>query len=116
MMIDLIIKGSGAEMNSSEWKKPAITAQVIEQQRIKNIRTNSAILHNLSKPVHRDNLFLLGMDWQHNLDLLNIATPSLEKKAIDDQLKMMRSSCKEPPVRHAPTTFFTPKKKRDRKN
>lgn len=56
--IDSIIKGSGVKMSSSEWKKPATTAKVIEQQRIKNIRTNNAILHNLPKLVHHDNLFL----------------------------------------------------------
>ncbi|KAI7895133.1 uncharacterized protein EV154DRAFT_559555 [Mucor mucedo] len=63
--IDLIqlVEGSDIEMCSSEWKKPATTAKVIEQQRIKNICTNSAILHNLSKLVHHDNLSLLGMDW-----------------------------------------------------
>lgn len=60
---DLIIKGSGVEMSSSEWKKPATTARTIEQQRIKNIRTNSAMLHNFTKLVPHDDLFLLGMDW-----------------------------------------------------
>ncbi|CAO3655433.1 unnamed protein product [Mucor hiemalis] len=162
--IDLIIKGSGVEMSSLEWKKPATTAKVIEQQRIKNIRTNSVMLHNLSKLVHHDNLFLLGMDWvgfigvmfaliqvsdvhcvnivgelvlpqtmnilekfkdtldllylfkQHNLNLLDVVTPFLERKAIENQLKMMTGSYKKPPVRHAPTTFFTPKKKRERNN
>jgi hypothetical protein len=61
--IDLIIKGSDIEISSSEWKKPTTTAKIIEQQRIKNIRTNSAMLHKLSKLVGHDNLFLLGMDW-----------------------------------------------------
>ncbi|KAI8638767.1 hypothetical protein BD408DRAFT_422522 [Parasitella parasitica] len=162
--IDLIIKGSEVEMCSSEWKKPSTTAKIIEQQRIKNIRTNSAMLHKLSKLVGHDNLFLLGMDWvgfigvmfsltqvsdvhcvnivgdlvlpqtmnvlemfkntlnllymfkQHNLDLLDVVTPALERKVIEDQLKMMTGSYNERSVRRAPMTFFTPKKKREKKN
>lgn len=53
--IDFIIKGSGVEMSCSEWKKLATTAKVIEQPRIKNIRTNSAILPNLSDLGHHNN-------------------------------------------------------------
>lgn len=67
--IDLIIKGSGLEMCSSEWKKTITTASIIEQQRIKNIRTNSAMLHKLYKLIDHDDLFLLGMDWVGKLHL-----------------------------------------------
>lgn len=61
--IDLIIKVSEVEVSSSERKKSKTTINVIQQQRIKNIRTNSAMLHKLSELAGHENLFLLGMDW-----------------------------------------------------
>ncbi|KAI9244746.1 hypothetical protein EDC94DRAFT_665518 [Helicostylum pulchrum] len=61
--IDLIIKGSEVEVSSSERKKSKTTINVIQQQRIKSIRTNSAMLHKLSELAGHENLFLLGMDW-----------------------------------------------------
>lgn len=64
----------------------------------------------------KDTLNLLYLFMKHNLNLLDIVSPFLEGKEIEDQLKMMSSSFKDPPVRHAPTTFFTPKRKRERRN
>ncbi|CAO3655487.1 unnamed protein product [Mucor hiemalis] len=61
--IDLIIKGSEVEVSSSEWKKSNSTTNLIQQQRIKNIRTNSAMLTKISELAGVENLFLLGMDW-----------------------------------------------------
>lgn len=182
--IDLIIKGSEVEVSSSEWKKSNSTTNLIQQQRIKNIRTNSAMLNKISELAGVENLFLLGMDWvgkfhvefialylsqtklvrigyvgsmiclsevcdihcahiigdlvlpfkvnvldmfkktlnllcilkQHSLNLLDIVTPALEKREIEEQLKLMDSVYDGPTVRSAPKTFFTPTKKRDRKN
>ncbi|KAI8887764.1 hypothetical protein K501DRAFT_174787, partial [Backusella circina FSU 941] len=64
----------------------------------------------------KDTLNLLYLSKQHNLDLLDVVMPALERKVIEDQLKMMIGSYNEPLVRHALITFFTPKKKRERKN
>lgn len=61
--IDLIIKGSEVEVSSSEWKKAKTSTNVIQQQRIKNIRTNSAMLRKLSELGSHENIFVLGMDW-----------------------------------------------------
>lgn len=63
----------------------------------------------------KDTLNLLYLFKQHNLNLLDVVTPSIERKAIEDQLKMLSNSYKEPPVRHAPKTFFTPRRKREKK-
>lgn len=53
---------------------------------------------------------------QHSLNLLEVTTPALEKRAIEEQLKLMDSSYNGPTVRTIPMTFFTPKKKREKKN
>lgn len=58
--IDLLLNASSMEISSSEWKKDGLT----EQQQIKNVRTNSAILRELLKlPIHqkkKNDLFVLG--------------------------------------------------------
>ena len=61
--IDLVIQGSQTEISSSEWKKKNTTFRIIQEQRVKNLRTNSAMLHKLSKLIHKDDTFLCGMDW-----------------------------------------------------
>lgn len=64
----------------------------------------------------KNTLNLLCILKQHSLNLLEVITPALEKRAIEEQFKLMDGSYNGPTVRTTPMTFFTPKKKRERKN
>ncbi|KAI8643806.1 hypothetical protein BD408DRAFT_138530 [Parasitella parasitica] len=63
--IDLIIAKYGVELSSSEWKKSQTTPATIEQQRVKNFRSNCAILNKiLNLPINdASEIHTLGMDW-----------------------------------------------------
>lgn len=65
--IDLILVSMSMEVSCSEWKKYNTSPALVEQQQIKNCRTNSSILHNLKKlPIaekEKEDMFVLGMEW-----------------------------------------------------
>ncbi|GAN04039.1 hypothetical protein MAM1_0053d03497 [Mucor ambiguus] len=64
--IDMIVSGHGVELSSSEWKREQTVLVTIEQQRVKNIRTNCAMLSNIMHlPIddNSDNITTYGMDW-----------------------------------------------------
>jgi hypothetical protein len=65
--IDLLLNAASMDISSSEWKKDGVSASLVEQQQIKNVRTNSAILRQLHKlPIDEErkpNVYVLAMDW-----------------------------------------------------
>ncbi|KAG2221727.1 hypothetical protein INT45_007133 [Circinella minor] len=65
--IDLMIRSSGIELSTSEWKKKGVGITTGKEQQVKNVRGNKAILKNLvSLPItdsDRENVFCLGMDF-----------------------------------------------------
>jgi hypothetical protein len=65
--IDLILVSMSLEVSCSEWKKDNTSPALVEQQQIKNCRTNSSILHDLKKlPItekEKEDMFVLGMEW-----------------------------------------------------
>ncbi|GAA5803197.1 hypothetical protein HPULCUR_008673 [Helicostylum pulchrum] len=65
--IGLLLNATSQDKSSSEWKKDGVSAGLVEQQQIKNVRTNSAILRHLYKlPIDEErkpNVYVLAMDW-----------------------------------------------------
>ncbi|KAG2189899.1 hypothetical protein INT46_008219 [Mucor plumbeus] len=80
--IDLVIQGSQTEISSSEWKKKNTTFRIIQEQRVKNLRTNSAMLHKLSKLIHKDDTFLCGMDWVGYVGFLFAISPVSDTHSV----------------------------------
>lgn len=66
--------------------------------------------------VFKDTLHMLYHFKQHNVNLLDKLKPAIERRAVKEQLKMMTGGHEEAPTRSAPKTFFTSKRKRERKN
>ncbi|KAG2229518.1 hypothetical protein INT48_008407 [Thamnidium elegans] len=64
--IDLIMCSTGLELGSSEWKKQDASTKLIEEQRAKNARVNTAILDNIMNMFIGQNskdVYVIGMDW-----------------------------------------------------
>ncbi|KAI8644460.1 hypothetical protein BD408DRAFT_430422 [Parasitella parasitica] len=65
--IDLMLISMSLEVSCSEWQKADTSPALVEQQQIKNCRTNSSILHDLKKlPIaekQKEDMFVLGMEW-----------------------------------------------------
>ncbi|KAG2212460.1 hypothetical protein INT46_007997 [Mucor plumbeus] len=65
--LDLLLNAASMNKSSSEWKKGGVCASLVEQQQIKNVRANSAILRQLHKlPIDEErkpNVYVLAIDW-----------------------------------------------------
>ncbi|KAL7328105.1 hypothetical protein PS15p_206427 [Mucor circinelloides] len=62
--IDMIVSDKGCELSSSEWKKQATSPLTIEQQHVKNIRTNASMLKKMLSLCGEDALMcVVGMEW-----------------------------------------------------
>ena len=66
--IDLMIKSSGVQLSTSEWKKKkGVDKTTGKEQQVKNVRENKAILEKLlSLPIadsNREKVFCLGIDF-----------------------------------------------------
>ncbi|CAO3630855.1 unnamed protein product [Mucor fragilis] len=62
--IDLIVSDKGCELSSSEWKKQATSPLTIEQQHVKNIRTNASMLKKMLSLCGEDApMCVVGMEW-----------------------------------------------------
>lgn len=64
--IDLMMCSTGLELSSLEWKKVDTATKLIEEQRAKNTRVNSAILNNILNKyfeTKRNDIHIIGMDW-----------------------------------------------------
>jgi hypothetical protein len=64
------------DISSSEWKKDTCSPCLGESQQIKNCRTKSAILHELTKvPMDTDekeSLYVMAMDWIGKLVYIHV--------------------------------------------
>lgn len=60
-------------------------------------------------------LNLLYIFKHHNLNLLEMAIPAIERQEVEAQFQLISSSKESSLMRRAPVTFFTPKK-RDKRN
>lgn len=64
--IDLIVHSTDFELGSSEWKKQDTSTKIIEEQRAKKTRVNSAILDNIMNLFidgRGEDIYVICIDW-----------------------------------------------------
>ncbi|KAK4521829.1 uncharacterized protein ATC70_004366 [Mucor velutinosus] len=62
--IDLIVANCGVELSSSEWKRDQTADSTIEQQHVKNIRSNVVMLKRMLDICQDDSrISVVGMEW-----------------------------------------------------
>lgn len=67
----MIVSDKGCELSSSEWKKQATSPLTIEQQHVKNIRTNASMLKKMLSLCGEDALMcVVGMEWLGKFNML----------------------------------------------